>query len=246
MTRKVAIVTGGSLGLGREVARGLLAQGYRVAIFGRGQAALDEAVADLNGDVLAVRVDVGDEASVAAGFANVDAALGPVGTLVNNAAVFQPFEIADATAERVMPLVQVNFCGAVYCMREAVARMRTLGGGDIINVSSESVRQSTPLYSVYTSTKAALEQMTKLMGEELREDGIRCTTFRVGKMHTHGATNPDMGNVDVEKFVRLWQSTGAQYWTGQGMQPATAAAALVNLLLTPRDGRVELIELRSC
>ncbi|EQA99993.1 NAD(P)-dependent dehydrogenase (short-subunit alcohol dehydrogenase family) [Sphingobium wenxiniae] len=245
MSDRIAIVTGGSLGLGREVARGLLAQGYRVAIFGRSQASLDEAVADLGGDVLGVSVDVGNEASVAAGFAKVDEAMGPVTTLVNVAAIFEPFAIEEATAERILPLVHINFCGAVYCMREAVTRMRRAGHGDIVNVSSESVRQSTPFFSIYTSTKAALETMTTLMGEELREDGIRCTIFRVGRMHSHGAANTSCSPDLLPRFIDRCEVTGASYWTGAGMQPASAALALVNLLLTPRDARVELIEVRS-
>lgn len=245
MSDKIAIVTGGSQGLGREVARRLLAQGYKVAIFGRGQASLDEAVADLGGDVLAVQVDVASDASVTTGFAQVDAALGPVSTLVNVAAIFQPFGIEGATAERVLPLVNANFCGAVYCMREAAKRMRGTGGGDIINVSSESVRQSTPFFTIYTATKAALEKMTTLMGEELREDGIRCTIFRVGRMHSHGAASVDMDAELLQRFVHRCEITGAGYWTGEGMQTASAALALVNVLLTPRDARVELIEVRS-
>lgn len=245
MSQKVAVVAGGSLGLGREVARGLLAQGYAVAIFGRRQVALDEAVADLGANVIDMQVDISDEASVVAGFAAVDERLGPVGTLVNAAAIFQPFALEGATAERVLPMLQTNFCGAVYCMREAAKRMRRIGGGDIVNISSESVRHSTPFFTVYTSTKAALEMMTTLMGEELREDGIRCTIFRVGRMLSHGAANVTMEPELLQRFVDRCQITGAGYWTGSGMQPESAAVALVNLLMTPRDARVELVELRS-
>jgi NAD(P)-dependent dehydrogenase (short-subunit alcohol dehydrogenase family) len=245
MSNKIAVVTGGSLGLGREVARGLQQRGYRVAIFGRSQTALDQAVADIGGDIFATSVDVADENSVADGFARVDEALGPTGTLVNVAAIFQPFGIEDATAERVMPMINTNFCGAVYTMRQAVQRMRLLGGGDIVNVSSESVRQSTPFYSIYTASKAALENFTRIMGEELREDGIRCTTFRVGRMHSHGAATVNFDPDFQKRFVDRCVLTGAGYWTGAGMQPQSAALALVNLLETPRDARVELIEVRS-
>src|SRR6185436_11330162 len=98
MGEKIAVVTGGSLGLGRETARLLLDQGYRVAIFGRGQASLDDAVADLGRGVLAVSVDVSDDTSVVAGFAKEDEALGPVDVLINSAAVFRPFLIEKASA----------------------------------------------------------------------------------------------------------------------------------------------------
>jgi len=245
MANKIAVVAGGSLGMGREVARGLQQKGYQVAIFGRSQAALDEAVADIGGDIFATSVDIADERSVAEGFARVDEALGLTGTLVNVAAIFQPFGIEDATAERVMPMINTNFCGCVYTMRQAVQRMRTLGGGDIVNVSSESVRQSTPFYSIYTASKAALENFTRIMSEELREDGIRCTTFRVGRMLSHGAAMVDFEPEFGQRFVDRCILTGAGYWTGAGMQPESAALALVNLLETPRDARVELVEIRS-
>jgi len=245
MSNKIAVVAGGSLGMGREVARGLQQKGYKVAIFGRSQAALDQAVADIGGDIFATSVDIGDENSVVEGFARVDEAFGPASTLVNVAAIFEPFGIEDATAERVMPMINTNFCGAVYTMREAVQRMRSIGGGDIVNVSSESVRQSTPFYSIYTSSKAALESFTRIMGEELREDGIRCTTFRVGRMLSHGAAMVEFEPEFQKRFVDRCIVTGAGYWTGAGMQPGSAALALVNLLETPRDARVELVEVRS-
>ena len=243
---RIAAVTGGSLGLGREVARALLADGYKVAILGRSQTSLDEAVADLgSSDVLPVATDVSSDRSVTEAFARIDAELGPVGVLVNAAAVFEPFAIENATEQDVVKLVTINFCGAIYCMREAVARMRTLGGGDIINVSSESVRRPTPFFTVYTSTKAALETMTTLMSEELREDGIRTTIFRVGRMHSHGATNQIIPQELMPRFLERCTTTGAAHWTGEGMQPASAAEALASVLRTERDARMELVELRS-
>jgi len=246
MTDRIAVVTGGSLGLGREVARCLLADGYKVAIFGRGQASLDEAVAELGGDALAVSVDVADNDSVIAGFAAVDRALGPVSVLVNNAALYRPFGIEDATPEAVQQLVNINYCGPVYCMREAVKRMRAHGaGGDIVNVSSESVRQSTPFFSVYTSTKAALETMTRIIGEELREEGIRLMLFRVGRMHSHGAASMPVPESLLPRFIERCTAEGASHWTGAGMAPASPAQALAALLRTPRDARVELVEVRS-
>ena len=245
MAEKIAVVTGGSLGLGRETARLLLDQGYRVAIFGRSQASLDDAVADLGRGVVAVSVDVSDDASVVAGFAKVDAALGPVDTLINSAAIFRPFLVEKASASDVMAMVNTNFCGQIYCAREAIARMRPRGGGDIINVSSESVRQSTPCFVVYAATKAAVESFTKQMGEELREDGIRCTTFRVGRMLSPGAANASFPPGLLERYIERSQTTGAGYWTGVGMAPASAAQVLVNILRTPRDARQEFVELRS-
>jgi len=245
MSQQIAVVAGGSLGLGREVARGLLASGRKVAILGRSQQSLDEAAADLGGSVLAVPVDIGQEASVAAGFARIDAALGPVDTLVNCAAIFQPFALEDATAERIMPMVEINFCGIVYCMREAVSRMRGLGGGDIVNVSSESVHTTTPFFTIYTATKAAVESFTRTMGEELREDGIRCTTFRVGRMLSHGANNVAMEPALMERYLDRIQVTGSGYRTGEGMSTQSAAQALVGLLQIPRDARAEFMEVRS-
>ncbi|MFZ4604066.1 MAG: SDR family oxidoreductase [Caulobacterales bacterium] len=244
MADKVAIVTGGSLGLGREVARSLLAQGYKVAIFGRSRTNLEAAQRDL-GNVLAVSVDVSDSGSVAAGFVQVDAALGPVEVLVNVAGIFAPFAIEDATPENVQPMIAVNLCGPIYCMREATPRMRKIGRGDIVNVSSASVRLPTPYLSMYTSTKAALETMTLLMADELKPDNIRSMVFRVGQMSSEGARSMQIPDHLVERFIDRYQKTGAAHWNGEPMDPKSAADALTRLLLTARDARVDLVEVRS-
>lgn len=244
MTGRVAIVTGGSLGLGRAIARELIGRDYKVAIFARGQASLDAAAEEL-GDVLAVSVDVTSETSIGRGFATVDERLGPVGTLINNAAIYRPFDIDNATAGRVEPLVQTNLCGPIYCMREAVGRMRALGGGDIVNISSESTRRATPFFTVYTATKAALEAMTTMMGEELRSDGIRTMIFRVGRMDSDGARSMTVPDNILPRFLEAVEKSGAGHWTGPGMATSTAARALVDALQTARDARLELLELRS-
>jgi NAD(P)-dependent dehydrogenase (short-subunit alcohol dehydrogenase family) len=244
MADKVAIVTGGSLGLGREVARNLIAEGNKVAIFGRSLANLEAAKEDLK-DVLTLSVDVSDSAAVAAGFAQVDAALGPVETLINAAALFTPFAIEDATPERVLPMIAINLCGPIYCMREAVARMRKLGRGDIVSVSSASVRYPTPYLTLYTSTKAALEAMSLMMADELKPDNIRSMIFRVGQMDSEGAKNVQIPEKISQRFSERYQQTGAAHWNGEGMNPKSAADALTRLLKTNMDARVELVEIRS-
>jgi meso-butanediol dehydrogenase/(S,S)-butanediol dehydrogenase/diacetyl reductase len=244
MVDKVAIVTGGSLGLGREIARNFIAQGYKVAIFGRNPSNLEAAKKDLD-DVLPLSVDVSDSAAVTAGFAQVDAVLGPVEILINAAAVFAPFALEDATPENVLPLVMTNLCGPIYCMREAVSRMREIGRGDIVNVSSASVRFPTPYLTMYTSTKAALEAMTALMADELRPDDIRSMIFRVGQMDSDGARNMVIPHGLLQRFEDRYQKTGAAHWNGGAMEPKTAADALTRLLLTDRDARVGLFEVSS-
>ena len=232
------------MGLGREIARNLIAQGHKVAIFGRSLTNLEKAQKDL-GDVLALSVDVSDSAAVAAGFAEVDAAFGPVETLVNAAGIYAPFAIEDATPDNVQPMIAVNLCGAIYCMREAVVRMRKIGRGDIVNVSSASVRYPTPYLTMYTSTKAALEAMTTLMADELKPDNIRSMVFRVGQMDSEGAGSMEIPQHLLERFVDRYEKSGAAHWNGAPMAPKTAADALTRLLLTERDARVELVEVRS-
>ena len=129
MTDKVAIITGGSRGIGRATAIAAAARGFRVVVgYASNQKAADEVVGHIeakNGKAIAVKCDVGSEADILALFKAADG-FGTLGALVNNAGIVGPTTRVDAmSAERIQRMMAVNVTGSMLCAREAVKRMST-------------------------------------------------------------------------------------------------------------------------
>jgi len=196
----VALVTGGSRGIGAAVVRALAAQGCTVVFSYR--AAADDAVSvvnaahDGNGRAVAVRADAAVPADLEALFRAVDGIAAPLRVLVNNAAVRGPLSrFAEVGAETLRQIIDVNLIGAMLCTQHAIARMSTRSGGaggSIINVSSGAARHGSPGTSVcYGATKAGLETLTIGLSQELASDGIRVNAVVPGLVRT------EMANTDT-------------------------------------------------
>jgi NAD(P)-dependent dehydrogenase (short-subunit alcohol dehydrogenase family) len=195
----VALVTGGSRGIGAAVVRALAAQGYTVVFSYRAAAddaaSVVSAVHDGNGRAVAVRADAAVPADLDALFRTVDGIAAPLRVLVNNAAVRGPLSrFARVDAETLRQIIDVNLVGAMLCTQHAIARMSTRSGGtggSIINVSSGAARHGSPGTSVcYGATKAGLETLTIGLSQELAGDGIRVNAVVPGLVRTEMA-NPD-------------------------------------------------------
>jgi NAD(P)-dependent dehydrogenase (short-subunit alcohol dehydrogenase family) len=195
----VALVTGGSRGIGAATVRALAAAGYTVAFSYR--AAADEAASVVSaveasgGRAVAVRADAAVPADLDALFRSVDGIGGPLRVLVNNAAVLGPLiRFAEVDADTLRRIIDVNLVGAMLCAQYAIARMSTRSGGaggSIINVSSGAARHGSPGTSVcYGTTKAGLETLTIGLSQELASDGIRVNAVVPGLVGTEMA-NPD-------------------------------------------------------
>lgn len=243
MSDRIAVITGGGQGLGFAIARELVAAGYHVAIFGRRGDVLADAAARL-GNATAIVADLTSPESITHAFAEVDMIPGELAILVNNAGVYIPFPIEAATDEWVMQIVGTNFTGTIFCTREAVKRMRRTGTGDIVNVTSESAEIPFPLLTVYGATKAGVENFTRTLNAELRQTDIRAMIARVGSMRTEGAGS-SMTNEHVGQFVAAMTASGAGFYAGQGMDPASPARTIVAALATPRDARAQMVDIRS-
>ena len=190
---KIALVTGGSRGIGAAAATTLAAQGWDVAISYRERADVAEDVADsclqLGRRSVAVQADVASEADVLSLFAAVDRRLGPLTGLVNNAGVVTPgARVADYTQERLQQLFAVNVTGAFLAAREAVRRMSTSRGGQggvIVNVSSRAAALGgAGEYVDYAASKAAIDAMTIGLAREVAEEGIRVVGVSPGLIST--------------------------------------------------------------
>lgn len=241
---KTVIVTGASRGIGRVAAATLAANGAHVILLARASAELDAACAQIGRAATAIATDVSDPDSVRAAFGAVADRFGKIDVLVNNAAICRPYLVAQAHDADILAEVSVNLIGPILCARAAIPLLIAAGGGDIVNVSSESVRMPFPHLTVYTATKAGLEAFSAGLRAELRPHGTRVTTMRLGNVvETSIARNWTAEN--AASLAGALRHSGHIEFTGKGGSAATVAQALLNLLSLPRDFNTDLIELRS-
>ncbi len=189
----VILVTGGSRGIGAATCRLAAEAGYDVAVNYATNESAATAVADrcraAGVRAMTHRCDVAVESDVIAMFDAVEANLGPVTVLVNNAGVLhQQMRFDEMTVDRWRAAIDVNVVGAFLCAREAVRRMSTRhggAGGAVVNVSSAAAYIGSPdEYVDYAATKAAVDTMTIGLGKEVATEGIRVNAVRPGVVHT--------------------------------------------------------------
>ena len=236
---KVVVITGAGLGLGRALARRLAGDGDRVVLLGRTLAKV-QAVADtLGGDALAIGCDVADPVSVRAAFAAIAERHDRIDVLVNNAAVFQPFLIAEASDAQIRAAIDTNLLGPVLCARSAIP-LRKSEAGLIVSISSESVDIDLPHLVLYETTKAGLERLARGLRQELRADGIRSTVLRIGSL-----IDPDkQWSVDPVAFGRFAEACAAAGLplTGKRASELASIAGVVRVLIDlPGDTALDLV-----
>lgn len=190
---KVALVTGGSRGIGAATALLAARQGWAVAVNYTQNGAAAEAVVQqiraAGGTAIAVPADVAQEADVLALFAAVDAQLGPLTALVNNAGVVdRPARVDEMAVDRLRRMFDINVIGSFLCAREAVRRMSTKhggAGGSIVNVSSAAARLGAAhQYVDYAAAKGAIDVLTLGLAREVAAEGIRVNAVRPGLIDT--------------------------------------------------------------
>jgi len=237
---KVILITGGSRGIGAATARLAAERGYTVCVnYRTNAAAADQVVAGITaagGKALAVGADVASEPDVVRLFETVDARLGPIAALINNAGILErQTRVEHIDAARLDRIFATNVKGAFLCAREAVRRMSTAhggAGGAIVNVSSRAAQLGAPgEYVDYAASKAALDAMTIGLAREVAGEGIRVNGVRAGIIYTDihadggepnrvdrlGPTLPMQRGGDAIEVARaiLWlASDEASYSTG--------------------------------
>ncbi len=175
---KVAVVTGGTAGIGRATVRELATAGYDVAVLARGQAGLDGAVKDVENAGrrgLAVQVDVADTAAVDRATDRVESELGPIEVWVNCAFVGSLAYFWDTSDEEYRRMTDVTYHGQVNGTRAALRVMRPRDRGAIVNVSSAMAYRAIPLQSAYCGAKHAVKGFTESVLTELRASGSNVT-----------------------------------------------------------------------
>ena len=204
MHNKVALITGGSRGIGAATARLAAARGYRVIVnYVQDAASAEALVAEINGtgEAVAVRADVSVETEVQRLFEEIDRRYGRLDALVNNAGIVdRAARVQDMTAARVTRMFAVNVVGPFVCAREAIRRMSTSSGGAIVNVSSGASRLgSANEYVDYAASKGAIDTFTIGLAKEVAADGIRVNAVRAGIT----ATGIHVATGDPERTARL-------------------------------------------
>ncbi len=242
ITGKVVAVTGGSKGLGRHFVERLVREGAKVACLARPSAELRD-LASTMPDVLGIECDVGEVEACDEAVAKTVARFGRLDAIVNNAGVYEPFLIEDSTPEQILRLTRVNYLGPIWLTRAAIPHLRATKG-QIISVSSETVRWPYPYLSMYASTKAGMENFHAAMRDELRSDEVRVSLIRSG--HFEGGVGHTDANMEVMMaFADAAQRTGHTAWTGAGFTMVSMADALVTLLRLAPDVNIDLMEVRG-
>jgi NAD(P)-dependent dehydrogenase (short-subunit alcohol dehydrogenase family) len=234
LAEKVAVVTGASQGIGATIARVLHDAGMAVALLARSEDKLTALGAELGEDTLPVACDVGDPDSVRAAFATIGEHFGRVDLLVNNAGIIGMSLLGDADDAHITSIVAANLLGPMWCSRAAIPLLDAAGGGDIVNISSRAVELARPYLSVYAATKGGLETFTRTLAAELRPQGIRVSSIRVGPT----ASEPTPANTtDMSEVTDDWVARG-----GPAPEPPapieSVAEAILFIATRPRSWRI--------
>ena len=181
---KIAIITGGSDGIGKAAATSMASEGANVAIVGRTQSKLDAAVADIktvaNGSVLGVAADVSIESDVQAMVNKVVEKFGGVDILVNNAGTSSTQTLENMTDNDLKVDFGIKIYGAIYCARAALPFLKASGSGAIVNTTTPGGKASPPGKQPTSLSRSAGISLTKSWAGELAEHNIRVNTICVG------------------------------------------------------------------
>jgi NAD(P)-dependent dehydrogenase (short-subunit alcohol dehydrogenase family) len=227
---KVAVVTGGTRGIGRAIAERLLREGVSVAICGRARESVDRAVLELSamGKVCGQPADVRRFDEVQRFFRAVDGAFGGLDILVNNAGQGVFRKVGEMTAEEWHGNIDLNLNGSFYCAHEALARFRTRGGGFIVNISSLAGKNAFSGGAGYNASKFALNGFSEALMLDHRHDNVRVSSIMPGSVDTGFSGGPSDRSGD----------------TGWMIAPEDVAEAVALVLRMPARTMISSLEMR--
>jgi len=226
LSNKTAVVTGGTKGIGRAIAKSLIDAGANVVITARNHDEITNAVSELNrrsrGSAVGHVCDVRDYNQVKSLFANLNA----LDILINNAGVgiFAPVE--SMSVEDFRTVLETNVFGVFYCCHEAIPMMKQRGGGYIINISSLAGTNAHPKMAAYNASKFGLNGFSEALMQEVRHDGIKVSYIMPGSVNT------EFGG-DEPSDEKSWQ-----------LQPSDIAEVVMDLLAHTNRALPSRVEIR--
>ncbi len=229
LTDKVAVVTGGTKGIGFSIAESLLQHGANVFICGRSKSDLRQSLEWLgkHGNVEGEICDVRNEDQVRMMLEECERKLGGVDILVNNAGVgFIGETVEEMSGDEFRQTLETNLFGVFYACHYAVPQIKKRGGGYIINISSLAGQNAHPKMAAYNASKFGLNGFTEALMQEVRQDNIKVTALCPGSVKTF------IGG-DTPSSSKDWQ-----------IQPKDIAELVIDLLSMPPNALPSKIEIR--
>jgi len=231
LENKVALVTGGTRGIGRAITARLLEEGARVAICGIRQKSVDAAL-DVLGPkdrVFGMVADVSKLEDVRNFVAAAQQRFGSLHILVNNAGAGIFRSVADLTPDEWRRMIDLNLTGTYYCCHEVLPILKHGGGGDVINISSLAGKNAFAGGAGYNASKFGLNGFSEAMMLDHRNDGIRVTTIMPGSVDTDFGHDPEK----ADKDKNTWK-----------IAPDDIAEIVLSTLRMPRRTTISRIEVR--
>src|SRR6185295_4789766 len=213
---KVAVITGGTKGIGRAIAEALVKEGVSVCVSARSRQEVDQAVNELealkSAPVIGIVCDVRDHAQTKSLFEATGTKLGGVDILVNNAGIGMFGSVEEMSPDDFRAVLETNLFGVFYCCHEAIPLMKQRGGGYIINISSLAGANPHPRMAAYNASKFGLNGFSEALMQEVRHDNIKVSYIMPGSVNT------EFGG-DSPSDEKSWQLT-----------PADVARVVIDLL----------------
>ena len=180
---KISVITGGGSGIGRAIAEAFATEGATCILAARGAERLEAAAKDIP-NAVAIQTDVTQDDQVETLFERVADEFGPVDILVNNAGMARPCPTHELPPEKFREVIDVNVTGCFLCARKALQQMIPRKSGRILNIGSISGQMSRPHAVAYTTSKFAVDGMTRSLALDAREHGIAVSALHPGNVPT--------------------------------------------------------------
>jgi NADP-dependent 3-hydroxy acid dehydrogenase YdfG len=239
--RRPAIVTGASSGIGAATALALAAAGHPVALGARRVERLEELVSTIDGEAVALRLDLADSASIKDFVAGAEEALGPIEVLVSNAGETALGRGITTPAAEFAEQVQVNLSGPQELVARIAPGMVERGRGDLVFVTTDALTQPRPGMAAYQAAKWGLEGLARVTSMELEGTGVRTSIVRPGPTATEMGTKWDADT--LASMLGEWTKWGLARHDAF-LRPEHVASAIAHVVSMPRGASVSLIELQ--
>lgn len=228
---KVAIVTGGTKGIGRGISEALVREGVNVCISARSRHEIDETIRDLRslkgGKSTGIVSDVCNYSQVKPLFELTSSEFGGLDILINNAGIGLFQTVEEMSPEDFRSVIETNVFGVFYCCHEAIPIMKQRGGGHIINMSSLAGINAHPRMAAYNASKFALNGFSEALMQEVRHDGIKVSYIMPGSVNT------EFGGDEPSEDQEAWQ-----------LQPVDIAKVVIDILRQESRALVSRVEIR--